>query len=134
MPLCWSHAEYLLLVRSRNDGVCFERVEPVFKRYVINKTISRHDIWSFSHRIKYLTTGKTLRIIVESDAVITWSADGWANLNKYDTKKDNILNLWYADLPTENLEENCEVLFTFVWKKETQWEEANFSVKICNPK
>ena len=28
MPLCWSHAEYISLVRSRHDGVCFDRVEP----------------------------------------------------------------------------------------------------------
>ena len=26
MPLCWSHAEYVALVRSRHDGVCFDRV------------------------------------------------------------------------------------------------------------
>jgi len=30
MPLCWSHAEYVSLVRSRHDGVCFDRVEPRF--------------------------------------------------------------------------------------------------------
>ncbi|HUC83647.1 MAG TPA: glycoside hydrolase family 15 protein, partial [Candidatus Acidoferrales bacterium] len=34
MPLCWSHAEYISLVRSRRDGVCFDRVEPAFQRYV----------------------------------------------------------------------------------------------------
>src|SRR5208337_4029521 len=27
MPLCWSHAEYVTLVRSRHDGVVFDRVE-----------------------------------------------------------------------------------------------------------
>src|SRR5881397_685859 len=32
MPLCWSHAEYISLVRSRHDGVCFDRVEPAFQR------------------------------------------------------------------------------------------------------
>jgi glucoamylase len=36
MPLCWSHAEYICLVRSRHDGVCFDRVEPAFQRYVVN--------------------------------------------------------------------------------------------------
>src|SRR3989475_1415187 len=34
MPLCWSHAEYVALVRSRHDGVCFDRVDPAFARYV----------------------------------------------------------------------------------------------------
>jgi glucoamylase len=131
MPLCWSHAEYLLLVRSRKEGVCFDRVEPVFKRYVINKAISRYDIWSFRHDIRFMPAGKVLRIIVGSDAIVTWSADGWANTDKYDAKKDNILNLWYADLPTEKLSENCEVLFTFFWKNVQRWEGTNFSVVIC---
>ena len=36
MPLCWSHAEYVSLVRSAHDGVCFDRVEPAFQRYVVN--------------------------------------------------------------------------------------------------
>ena len=36
MPLCWSHAEYISLVRSRHDGVCFDRVESAFQRYVLN--------------------------------------------------------------------------------------------------
>ena len=36
MPLCWSHAEYISLVRSHHDGVCFDRVEPAFQRYVVN--------------------------------------------------------------------------------------------------
>ena len=35
MPLCWSHAEYVSLVRSAHDGVCFDRVEPAFQRYVV---------------------------------------------------------------------------------------------------
>src|SRR5438874_1770354 len=35
MPLCWSHAEYVALVRSRHDGVCFDRVESAFRRYVL---------------------------------------------------------------------------------------------------
>jgi glucoamylase len=33
MPLCWSHAEYVSLVRSAHDGICFDRVEPAFQRW-----------------------------------------------------------------------------------------------------
>src|SRR5437867_4714177 len=36
MPLCWSHAEYISLVRSRHDGVCLGCVEPAFQRYVLH--------------------------------------------------------------------------------------------------
>jgi glucoamylase len=31
MPLCWSHAEYVSLVRSAHNAVCFDRVEPAFQ-------------------------------------------------------------------------------------------------------
>ena len=41
MPLCWSHAEYISLVRSRHDGVCFDRVEPAFQRYVLQSGAER---------------------------------------------------------------------------------------------
>ncbi|HEX5398200.1 MAG TPA: glycoside hydrolase family 15 protein, partial [Verrucomicrobiae bacterium] len=49
MPLCWSHAEYISLVRSHRDGVCFDRVEPAFQRFVAKPVPSRHEIWSLRH-------------------------------------------------------------------------------------
>ena len=52
MPLCWSHAEYISLVRSRRDGVCFDRVEPAFQRYVANPVPSQHEIWSLRHQLR----------------------------------------------------------------------------------
>ena len=44
MPLCWSHAEYLSLVRSRRDGVVFDRVEPSYQRYVAQPIPSSYEI------------------------------------------------------------------------------------------
>ena len=38
MPLCWAHAEYLMLVRSRQSGECFDRIPAVYERYAKNKT------------------------------------------------------------------------------------------------
>ena len=66
MPLCWSHAEYISLVRSRKDGVVFDRIEPAFQRYVADPTTSAFEIWSFRHRIREMKSGKTLRLIAAS--------------------------------------------------------------------
>ena len=33
MPLAWAHAEYIKLLRSRQDGEVFDRVGPVWSRY-----------------------------------------------------------------------------------------------------
>ena len=59
MPLCWSHAEYVSLVRSAHDGVCFDRVEPAFQRYVVNPVKSRHEMWSVRHPIRRMPPGQT---------------------------------------------------------------------------
>ena len=60
MPLCWSHAEYVSLVRSAHDGVCFDRVEPAFQRYVVNPVASRHEMWSVRHPIRRMPPGQIL--------------------------------------------------------------------------
>src|SRR5438445_8213310 len=94
MPLCWSHAEYTSLVRSAHDGICFDRVEPAFQRYVVNPVRSRHEIWSFRHQLRRLSHGRILRIIVAADATIVWSANAWASTNRTNTMNNSVLNLW----------------------------------------
>jgi glucoamylase len=130
MPLCWSHAEYVTLVRSRRDGVCFERVEPAFQRYVVNPVPSRHEIWSFRHQLRQLSHQKILRIIVAAEATIVWSADHWATANKSDTMNRTGLNLWFADLATKDLPNGSIVEFTFFWKDTQSWEGRNWQIDI----
>src|SRR4029077_7030057 len=85
MPLCWSHAEYISLVRSRHDGVCFDRVEPAYQRYVVNPVSSRHEIWTPRHRLKRMPRGKILRIVLAAEATVVWSRDHWATASQFDT-------------------------------------------------
>ncbi len=117
MPLCWSHAEYVSLVRSAHDGVCFDRVEPAFQRYVANPVESRHEMWSARHAIRHMPQGQILRLIVAADAAVVWSADGWASTNQTEATAVGALNLWFADLPTEECPEGSVVEFTFFWKE-----------------
>jgi glucoamylase len=130
MPLCWSHAEYIALVRSRHDGICFDRVETAFQRYVVNPVQSRHDIWSFRHQRRHLRLGTILRIIVAAKATIVWSADHWASANKSDTTTCDGLDLWFADLPTKDLPIGALVEFTFFWIDGQRWEGRNWQIDI----
>ena len=130
MPLCWSHAEYISLVRSRHDGVCFDRVEPAFQRYVANPVKSRHEIWSFRHPLRRMPPGKTLRLIVAADAAIVWSADGWANTDTIQATHIEALRLWFADLSTEKLPGGRVIEFTFFWKAGQHWEGRNYGVTV----
>ena len=134
MPLCWSHAEYVSLVRSAHDGVCFDRVEPAFQRYVVNPVKHRHEMWSARHPIRRVPPGRILRLIVAADATIVWSANHWASTNKMDATPVSALNLWFADLPTEGCPEGSVIQFTFFWKEAQRWEGRNYSVAVSGPK
>ena len=134
MPLCWAHAEYVSLVRSAHDGVCFDRVEPAFQRYVVHPVASRHEIWSFRHPLGRMSPGKLLRLIVAAEATVAWSADNWAGTNRADTAHNSALNLWFADLPTEGCPDGAVIEFTFLWKEAKRSEGRNYSVKVSGPK
>lgn len=127
MPLCWAHAEYVTLVRSRHDGVCFDRIEPVYQRYAKAGTGSKLEMWTFAHQSPRIAKGKGLRIITEQAAKIHWSFDGWAAAADTQTRETG-LGCWFADLPTANLPPGARVLFTFFWKE--GWEGKDFSVAI----
>ncbi len=109
MPLCWTHAEYLTLVRSRADGVPFDRVDPAYQRYVKQKTGSTIEMWTCAHRIPRIAVGKTLRVITPMPAEIHWSTGDGASGNI--TASETAFGLWYADLPTTELPAGAAVEF-----------------------
>ena len=130
MPLCWSHAEYISLVRSRHDGVCFDRIEPAFQRYVEHPVKSRHEIWSLRHPLRRMPRGKILRMILAAEATIVWSTDGWTHTNQSDTTLESGLNLWFADFSTAKWSADSVITFTFFWKRDQRWEGRNWQVSI----
>ena len=130
MPLCWSHAEYVSLVRSRHDGVCFDRVEPAFRRYVLNPVQSRYEIWSLRHPLRRVSRGKIFRIILAAEATIVWSTDEWARTNESDTRHESKLNLWFADFPTAEWPHRSVLTFTLFWKRDQRWEGRTWRVGV----
>ncbi len=130
MPLCWSHAEYVSLVRSAHDGVCFDRVEPAYQRYVVNQSINTHEMWSARHAIRRIPAGKILRLIMVVDATVVWSVDGWTSTHKTEATPVAALETWFADLPTESCLDGSVIEFTFFWKADQRWEGRNYSVAV----
>ena len=133
MPLCWAHAEYVSLVRSAHDGVCFDRIEPAFQRYVAKHAESAHEIWSAHHPIRHMLPGQILRLIVAVEASITWSADGWATAIRGEMTRVDALNVWFVDLATDKCPAGSVIEFTFFWKEAARWEGKNYSVTIVPP-
>jgi glucoamylase len=128
MPLCWSHAEYVSLVRSRHEGVCFDRIEPAYQRFVAKPVPSRHEIWTLNHPIRRLPRGKTLRVILDAEAAIIWTADGWSTRNSVEMTFNESFDLWFTDLATSNVPSARVVEFTFFWKTDQRWEGRNWQL------
>jgi glucoamylase len=130
MPLCWSHAEYISLVRSCHDGVCLGRVEPAFQRYVLHPVQSNYEIWTLRYPLRRVSRGKILRIILAAQATVVWSTDGGARTNLLDAIHQSRLNLWFADFPTADWPAGSVLTFTFFWKRDQRWEGRDWQVTI----
>jgi glucoamylase len=130
MPLCWSHAEYLSLVRSRRDNVVFDRIEPAYRRYVAQPITSEYEIWSFRHQTRRIPRGKTLRLLAGSLGIVRWSNDNWQHAHDTETKPSALIDLYCADLPTADLPPGTAIEFTFRWSEGEKWEGKNFRVAV----
>ena len=131
MPLCWSHAEYISLVRSRHDGVCFDHIESAYQRYVVQPVPSRHEIWTLRHGLRRMAHGKILRIILNAEATVVWSQDGWAHTHSLITTREGGLELWFADFATAGMPVDTTFTFTLFWERDRRWEGRNWEVKVA---
>jgi glucoamylase len=109
MPLCWAHAEYLCLVRSRADGVPFDRIAPAYERYVKQRTGSATEMWTLSHRLPSIARGKMLRVITPTALTVEWTATGGSPGRV--RSRETALGIWFADLPTADLRIDSEIVF-----------------------
>ena len=130
MPLCWAHAEYVSLVRSHQDGVCFDRIEPAYQRYVGARTGSALEMWSLAHPSPGIARGKALRIILDRPAAVHWSFDGWKTAMDQEAA-DAGFGCWFVDLPSDRAPAGGSLLFTFQWKD--GWHGKDFQVEVFAP-
>jgi len=134
MPLCWSHAEYLTLARSIKDGRVFDRIEPVYQRYVVEgKRDCSHEIWTFRHRTRQVPSGRTLRILTSTPARVRWTVDGWRSEGEAETTCVDVASLHSVDLPTVEMAAGSFVEWTFFWPGQERWEGKNYKVEITPP-
>ncbi|MGH9529693.1 MAG: hypothetical protein ACRD2S_07230 [Terriglobales bacterium] len=73
--------------------------------------------------------GKQLRLALLARARVHWSFDGWRTVQDTDTR-DTGLEMFAADLPTNNLAAGTQIVFTFYWPEAQRWEGTNFFVVV----
>jgi len=129
MPLVWAHAEYVKLRRSLADGRVFDLPTQTTQRYLVDKTGSPHTIWRFNHKSRTLSVGNTLRLEMLAPAIVHWSSDAWRTVHDTETI-DSGIGMYIADLPTAQLLDGSNIVFTFYWSRVSRWENVDFTVVV----
>ncbi len=99
MPLAWAHAEYIKLLRSVHDGQVFDLIPIVATRYGRQQGRKDLEVWKPSRRVRAITSGSTLRIVLPGAFRLRWSHDQWQSLQEV-TSTATGLGLSFVDLPT----------------------------------
>jgi glucoamylase len=128
-PLCWAHAEYIKLLRSRRDARVFDCPEPVWDRYIRRGVRSALTVWKFNHKVRTAPASGRLRIEVYEPAALHWSADGWRKV-RHDPCEPVGHGVWAYEFPPGVLRRGRTVTFTFYWPQENRWEGQDFVVSM----
>ena len=128
-PLCWAHAEYVKLLRSRRDGRVFDCPEPVWDRYVRKGVRSALTVWKFNHKVRTAPATGRLRIEVYAPAALHWSADGWRKV-RHDPCEPVGHGVWAYEFPSGTLRRGRSLAFTFYWPQDNRWEGQDFMVTM----
>jgi glucoamylase len=133
MPLLWAHAEYIKLLRSRQEGKVYDLIPCVANRYLEHRpSYPNIQFWSFRSPAKTVQRGHTLRITALVDFRLRWSLDNWQSINDRDSTGTS-LGLSYVDLHVNASAENhVPARFTFFWVGSGTWEGVDFEVTV-NP-
>jgi glucoamylase len=132
MPLMWAHAEYVKLLRSTADGVVFDHIPEVAKRYLGKRRgLKKLEVWKPIRRVRYMRAGETLRIHGDAPFVLHWSADHGATPRTAESCR-NILQIDYVDLDEIATQTGMLIEFTFYWIEKRQWEGQNYAVAVLD--
>ena len=131
MPLAWAHAEYLKLARSIADGRVFDLPPQAAARYAgAPRTTPRVAVWAPQQKIRSVITGQMLRVLTLDDAVVRWTADGWASSNDVPAAAVGSLGVYAADLDTGTLAVGADIRFTIRWADARGWAGEDWRVAV----
>ena len=129
MPLMWTHAEYIKLLRSLRDGRIFDQIPAVAERYLGPDSACRlMEIWKPNRQPGTVRRGYTLRIDYPAPFLLHWTSDEWNTAN--DVKSiSTAVGMEYVDIIIPH-DQKAPIRFTFFWTSEGRWEEKEYLVNV----
>ncbi len=128
MPHLWTHAEHVILLRSIEDGVPFDRPPQPARRLADRRPV-RIVRWRHDGELRDMPAGRTLRIELPVAADLHWSSDGWAGVQ--DTPVTRVgPGLFVTELPTAGLAAGSDVVFTWRERGSGAWRGVDHHVTV----
>jgi glucoamylase len=129
LPLIWSHAEYIKLLRSEHDAAIFDSIAPVRKRYIDDEVTTNIQAWTLKQKLRELEPEYPLRIEVYAPGSMRWSADNWRTI--HDTElADAGLGVYVHEFEKGQFTHAVAIKFTFYWNNVKRWEGQDFSMAV----
>jgi glucoamylase len=128
MPLVWTHAEYVTLLRSLRDRCVFDTPPQVQARYANGNPPAQYETWRPNLRIHSVEPGRDLRIALQSSATVRYSIDGGASHELH--TRDTSLGLHVADLAAEIMVSAREVRFMIEPQQSFEGGDREFRVEV----
>lgn len=130
MPLMWTHAEYVKLLRSTADGKVYDAIPEVAKRYLgKHGKRKQFEVWKPNRHVRFMRAGEILRVHGSAAFTLHWSGDDWRTAQ--DTKSiTNSLQIHYADLADPDSRSGTCFHFTFHWTNDDHWEGQDYAVTV----
>lgn len=129
MPLAWSHAEYIKLMRSVRDDRVFDVPSFTVARYLDAPVAPRVALWRFSLQRHTMPAGRMLRLDLGAPARVRWTTDAWATARETASVPISA-QTHIVELDVETVPAGGEVVFTCYWPDVDRWEGRDFTVRV----
>jgi hypothetical protein len=105
LPLIWTHAEHIKLVRSIANGRVFDLLDCVSRRYLGQDRgrLTRVEVWSDKRQVSAIPSGVRLRIIDASPFVLEWTSSEWSQLARVESVGTRV-SVHYVDVSTHGID------------------------------
>ncbi len=129
MPLMWSHAEYIKLLRSASDGKVFDVIPAVAERYLGKRRNCRClEIWKQNRQCRTVKKGYTLRIQNPSAFRLHWTNNEWQSFQDTDSTGTQ-LKVHFVDVHIA-ADQRAPIRFTFFYPETSRWEGWDYIVHV----
>ena len=129
MPLAWTHAEFIKLLVSRQQGRTFDLPQAVSQRYRGRRPPVRQAFWLPQAPLSRIAPASDLCVVLHEPATVHWGVDGWQRPQDVPTQETG-LGVYLARLATGNLQPAQEIHFTWRSAVSGQWSGQEYRVRV----